>query len=34
MDVLGMIFLAVVLGHVLSPLECVGAWLYDRRHNR
>jgi hypothetical protein len=34
MDVLGMIFLAVVLGHLFAPLEAVGAWFYDRRYNR
>lgn len=34
MHVLGMLFLVLIIGHLLAPLEAVGVWLYDRRYKR
>jgi hypothetical protein len=31
MHVLGLLFLALMIGALLSPLDAVGAWLFDRK---
>lgn len=32
MHILGILFLVLMIGNLLSPLESVGTWLYDRQY--
>lgn len=34
MHILGILFVVLIFGVLLSPLDSVGAWLYDRRTQR
>ena len=31
MHILGILFIVLILGAVLSPLDAVGAWWFDRK---
>lgn len=34
MHILGILFLVLMIGNLLAPLESVGVRLYDRRYRR